>query len=57
VGVAVGDRSNVHDAEHGWCERYVAVDEREKLGFTNVDLGTVDAHSTVILPQGLTVKT
>jgi ABC-type uncharacterized transport system auxiliary subunit len=35
----------------------VAVDELHKLGFTNVDLGTVDGHRVVILPQNWTVKT
>jgi uncharacterized protein YceK len=35
----------------------VAVDELHKLGFTNVDLGTVDGHEVVVLPQNWTVKT
>ena len=35
----------------------VALDELHKLGFTNVDLGTVDGHEVVILPQNWTVRT
>ncbi len=35
----------------------VALDELHKLGFSNVDLGTVDGHRVVILPQNWTVKT
>jgi uncharacterized protein YceK len=34
----------------------VALDELHKLGFTNVDLGTVDGHKFVVLPQNWTVK-
>jgi beta-lactam-binding protein with PASTA domain len=34
----------------------VALDELHKLGFKNVDLGTVDGHEIVILPQNWTVK-
>lgn len=35
----------------------VALDDLHKLGFTNVDLGTVDGHKFVVLPQNWTVKT
>jgi hypothetical protein len=35
----------------------VALDELHKLGFTNIDLGTVDGHKVVLLPQNWTVKT
>jgi hypothetical protein len=35
----------------------VALDELHKLGFTNVDLGTVDGHKFVALPQNWTVRT
>ena len=35
----------------------VAVDELKRAGFTNVDLGTVDGHKFVALPQNWTVKT
>jgi hypothetical protein len=34
----------------------VAVDELKKLGFTNVELGTVDGRPAVVLPQNWTVK-
>ena len=34
----------------------VAVDELEKLGFTNIELGTVDGRPAVVLPQNWTVK-
>ena len=34
----------------------VAVDKLKKLGFTNVDLGTVDGHRIVVLPQNWTVR-
>jgi hypothetical protein len=34
----------------------VARDALHKLGFTNVDLGTVDGHHVVVLPQNWTVK-
>jgi beta-lactam-binding protein with PASTA domain len=34
----------------------VAVDQLKKLGFTNIDLGTVDGHRLVVLPQNWTVK-
>ena len=34
----------------------VAQDSLRKLGFTNVDLGTVDGHHMVVLPQNWTVK-
>lgn len=34
----------------------VAQDSLHKLGFTNVDLGTVDGHHVVILPQNWTVR-
>ena len=34
----------------------VAVDKLEKLGFTDVDLGTVDGRAMVILPQNWTVQ-
>lgn len=35
----------------------VAEDSLHKLGLTNVDLGTVDRHKVVVLPQNWTVKT
>jgi hypothetical protein len=35
----------------------VALDRLHKLGFKNVDLGTVDGHEFVLLPQNWTVKT
>src|SRR2546426_183497 len=35
----------------------VAQDELKRAGFTNVDLGTVDGHKFVALPQNWTVKT
>lgn len=35
----------------------VALDMLHKLGFTNVDLGTVDGRRVVVLPQNWTVKT
>ena len=35
----------------------VAVDRLKKLGFTNIDLGTVDGRAAVILPQNWTVRT
>ena len=35
----------------------VALDVLHKQGFTNVDLGTVDGHRIVVLPQNWTVKT
>ncbi len=35
----------------------VAVDKLKKLGFKQVDLGTVDRRPLVILPQNWTVKT
>ena len=35
----------------------VAVDKLKKLGFKNIDLGTVDGRPAVILPQNWTVKT
>jgi beta-lactam-binding protein with PASTA domain len=35
----------------------VALDELHRLGFTNVDLGTVDGHKFVVLPQNWTVRT
>ena len=34
----------------------VAQDSLRKLGFKNIDLGTVDGHHVVILPQNWTVK-
>ena len=34
----------------------VAVDELRKVGFTNIDLGTVDGRRVVVLPQNWTVK-
>jgi PASTA domain-containing protein len=34
----------------------VAVDTLKKLGFTNIDLGTVDGRPAVVLPQNWTVK-
>lgn len=34
----------------------VAVDKLTKLGFTDIDLGTVDGHSVVVLPQNWIVK-
>jgi hypothetical protein len=33
----------------------VALDSMKKLGFTNIDLGTVDGHSIVVLPQNWVV--
>ena len=35
----------------------VALDKLHKQGFSNVDLGTVDGHRIVVLPQNWTVKT
>ena len=35
----------------------VAADQLHRQGFTNVDLGTVDGHRIVVLPQNWTVKT
>ena len=35
----------------------VAVDMLKKVGFTNIDLGTVDGRPFVALPQNWTVKT
>ena len=35
----------------------VALDELKRAGFTNIDLGTVDGHKFVALPQNWTVKT
>jgi hypothetical protein len=35
----------------------VATDELQKLGFTNIDLGTVDGRAMVVLAQNWTVKT
>jgi hypothetical protein len=35
----------------------VALDMLHKRGFTNIDLGTVDGHRMVVLPQNWTVKT
>ncbi len=35
----------------------VALDKLHKLGLKNVDLGTVDGHEFVVLPQNWTVKT
>ena len=35
----------------------VALDELKRAGFNNVDLGTVDGHKFVALPQNWTVKT
>lgn len=35
----------------------VAADKLKKLGFTNVDLGTVDGRPAVVIPQNWTVKT
>jgi hypothetical protein len=35
----------------------VALDRLHRLGFKNVDLGTVDGHEFVILPQNWTVRT
>lgn len=35
----------------------VASDELNLLGFTNIDLGTVDGRRIVVLPQNWTVKT
>ncbi len=32
----------------------VAVDKLEKLGFTNIELGTVDGRPMVVLPQNWT---
>jgi hypothetical protein len=34
----------------------VALDELHKVGFTNIDLGTVDGRRVVLLPQNWTVK-
>ena len=34
----------------------VALDDLHKLGFTNIDLGTVDGRRVVVLPQNWTVK-
>jgi beta-lactam-binding protein with PASTA domain len=34
----------------------VAQDSLKKLGFTNIDLGTVDGHHVVVLPQNWTVR-
>ncbi|HET8658649.1 MAG TPA: PASTA domain-containing protein [Micromonosporaceae bacterium] len=34
----------------------VAVDKLTKLGFTDIDLGTVDGRSVVVLPQNWVVK-
>lgn len=34
----------------------VAQDSLRKLGFKNIDLGTVDGHHVVVLPQNWTVK-
>jgi hypothetical protein len=34
----------------------VAQDSLKKLGFKNIDLGTVDGHHIVVLPQNWTVK-
>jgi hypothetical protein len=46
VDDAGGDRANAA----------VAVDELRKVGFTNIDLGTVDGRRVVVLPQNWTVK-
>jgi hypothetical protein len=35
----------------------VALDQLHKLGLKNVDLGAVDGHQFVILPQNWTVRT
>jgi hypothetical protein len=35
----------------------VALDKLHKLGLRNIDLGTVDGHEFVVLPQNWTVKT
>lgn len=35
----------------------VAEDQLKRLGFTNIQFGTVDGHSFVALPQNWTVKT
>jgi beta-lactam-binding protein with PASTA domain len=35
----------------------VAADKLKKLGFTNIDFGTVDGRQFVALPQNWTVKT
>ena len=35
----------------------VASDELHKLGFTNIDFGTVDGRRVVVLPQNWSVKT
>jgi hypothetical protein len=35
----------------------VAVDKLQKLGLKNIDLGTVDGHEFVVLPQNWTVRT
>jgi hypothetical protein len=34
----------------------VAMDTLKKLGFTNIELGTVDGRPVVVLPQNWTVK-
>jgi PASTA domain len=34
----------------------VARDTLHKLGFTNIDLGTVDGHKVIVLAQNWTVK-
>jgi beta-lactam-binding protein with PASTA domain len=34
----------------------VAQDSLKKLGFRNIDLGTVDGHHVVVLPQNWTVR-
>jgi PASTA domain len=34
----------------------VAQDSLHKLGFKNIDLGTVDGHHVVVLPQNWTVR-
>jgi PASTA domain len=35
----------------------IALDQLKKLGFTKVELGTVDGHRFVALPQNWTVRT
>src|SRR5512138_3927794 len=35
----------------------VAGDDLKKLGFTNIDFGTVDGRPVVVLPENWTVKT
>ncbi|MFI7542278.1 hypothetical protein [Actinoplanes sp. NPDC049599] len=35
----------------------VALDRLDKIGFTDVDLGTVDGRRAVVLPQNWTVRT